>query len=99
MGAWSMPTNQMFGLALAALMVSLPRLKPVDTMMLKPCVMKLLRRLGYSEADFGTANGMSPLTPTSLAPACAPLYVYSLKFLSLMLPTSLTTPIFHFAAA
>ena len=51
------------------------------------------------DADFGTAYGMSPLTPMSLAPACAPLYVYSLKFLSLRLPTSVTTPIFHVPAA
>src|ERR671930_381661 len=48
--------------------------------------------VAYSDASFGTANGTSPVVPMSAAPACAPLYEYSLKFLSLTVPTSVTTP-------
>src|SRR5919198_4823860 len=50
--------------------------------------------VAYSDASFGTANGTSPAVPMSAAPAWAPLYVYSLKFLSLIVPTSVTTPTF-----
>src|SRR5439155_25682660 len=50
--------------------------------------------LASSEASFGTTTGGSA-APSAVAPALAPLKVYSLKFLSLTVPTSVVTPIFH----
>src|ERR687896_1670815 len=46
----------------------------------------------YCEASGGTNTGGSS-APTAAAPLTAPTYVYSLKFLSLTVPTSVTTAI------
>src|ERR1700675_1687217 len=47
-----------------------------------------------SDESLGTTTGGST-APNALAPFFAPRYVYSLKFLSLTVPTSVATPIFH----
>src|SRR6266705_6936974 len=47
-----------------------------------------------SDESFGTTTGGSA-APSAEAPFLAPTYVYSLKFLSLTVPTSVATPIFH----
>src|SRR3972149_6118869 len=52
----------------------------------------------YSEASFGTVTGGSA-APIACAPALEPTNVNSLKFLSLTLPPSVTTPIFPWAGA
>src|SRR5574337_546857 len=91
-GAWSTPMNQMFGFALAALIVSLVRLKPTVTMMLKPWLTKLLMSGAYCEASAGTTT-FGASAPMSCAPFWAPSKEYWLKFLSSTVPTSVTTPI------
>src|ERR1700682_4659003 len=50
--------------------------------------------LANSDESFGTTTGGSA-APRAEAPFLAPTYVYSLKFLSLTVPTSVATPIFH----
>src|SRR5580765_2228958 len=54
--------------------------------------------LAYSDWSFGTTAG-GFAAPMSLAPCWAPLYEYSLKFLSLSVPMSVTTPILRFDPA
>src|SRR5439155_22165896 len=94
-GPWSRPMNQMSGFACAAQFVAWPLLKPAVTIMSKFWSTKPWMFLASSEASFGTTTGGSA-APSAVAPALAPLLVYSLKFLSLTVPTSVETPIFHF---
>src|SRR3954454_9648052 len=96
-GAWSTPTNQTFGFALAALIVSLPRLKPTVTITLKPWSTKLLMFGAYCEASLWTTT-CGAGAPTSAAPFCAPSYENWLKFLSSPVQASVTTPILTAAA-
>src|SRR2546428_11528341 len=75
-GFWSTPMNQIFGLALAAFVVSAPRLNPTVTMTSNFWSTNDWMSLAYSDESFGTTTGTSG-TPMSLPPAWAPLYVYS----------------------
>src|SRR3990172_2236722 len=91
---WSTPMNQVAGLSCAFCTVGAARLKAVETMMVKPCSTYAWIEGSYSEASFGTVTGGSA-APIAFAPSFEPTKVNSLKFLSLTLPTSVTTPIFQ----
>src|SRR5437667_3638142 len=90
--------NQVSGFAFAALVVSPARLKPVVTMTSYFWSTKSWMSLAYSDASFGMTGG-GFAAPIAAAPSSAPLYVYSLKFLSSTEPMSRTTPIFRFELA
>src|SRR3954468_4374133 len=92
-GDWSTPTNQMSGLSWEAWVVVAPRLKPAVTMTLKPWSTNCWMSDAYSEESLGTMLGTLGSSPSAVAPATAPLKVYSLKFLSSSVPMSVTTPI------
>src|SRR3954462_1244979 len=86
--------NQIPGFALAAHAVPTPRLKPAVTMTSKLWSMYACRSFAYSDASLGTVyGGFAALM--AAAPFVAPRYVYSLKFLSFTVPTSVTTPILY----
>src|SRR5437899_2057031 len=97
-GDWSTPMNQMFGFAFAAFVVSPARLNPTVTMTSYFWSTKSWMSLAYSDAVFGTTAG-GFAAPIAVAPSSAPLYEYSLKFLSSRVPMSVTTPIFRFDVA
>src|SRR5688500_1568260 len=91
-GAWSTPMNLMVGLALAALIVSPPAAKPTVTMMSNFWSTNDWMFLAMSADDWLTA-AFGAGAPMRVAPSCAPAHEYSLKFLSLSVPTSVTSPI------
>src|SRR4051812_27035703 len=83
--------NHTFGLFFAALSVSPFRLKPTVTIMFAPWSMNVWMSAAYSDASFGTTYAGSG-APMLCAPSFAPSYEYWLKFLSSIVPTSVTTP-------
>src|SRR2546426_11171749 len=91
-GLWSTPMNQVFGLSWAAWTVADARLKPTVTMTSNFWSTNDLIDGAYSEALVGTIE-VGAAAPIAAAPSCAPLNEYSLKFLSLSVPMSVTTPI------
>ena len=84
--------NQVFGLSWAAWTVADARLKPTVTMTSNFWSTNDLIDGAYSEALVGTIE-VGAAAPMAAAPSWAPLNEYSLKFLSLSVPMSVTTPI------
>src|SRR5688572_10090651 len=82
--------NVISGFSLAATTISASVLNPAATITLYPDSMNASMPARYCEASAGTNTGGSA-APTASAPATAPAYLYSLKFLSLTVPTSVTT--------
>src|SRR4051794_15207920 len=96
MGDWSTPTNQVSGFEHAASTVALARLKPTVTTICAPASTTCWISDGYSDALLGT-SGVSAVALSVAAASAAPLAVYSLKFLSLIVPISAITAILRSA--
>src|SRR3954454_3309615 len=97
-GDWSTPMNHVFGLSWAAFVVADARLKPTVTMTSYFWSISDWMSCAYSAWSLGTIETGSA-APTECAPSTAPLYEYSLKFLSFSDPMSVTTPILRLAPA
>src|SRR4029079_19354473 len=88
--------NQTSGLTFATQPGAVPFANPAVTTMLKPSSTNFWMLGMRSLAALGVTNGTSPVMPSVFAAFVAPAYVYSLKFLSSTLPTSVATPILIF---